>query len=97
MPGVLSKHVQLRAEDEAEFESGGGIARDTQKERSRTMSLFRAYIISQTQNSVEELVLKEGKTEEVLNEDLVKLSKVFSQYFWTLRVEVMVRNLTLLL
>ena len=59
------------------------------------MSMFRAYIISQTQNSVEELVLKEGKTEEVLKEDLVKLSKVFSQYFWTLRVDVMVRNLTL--
>ena len=95
MPGVLSKHAQLSAEDEAEYEGGGGIAKDTQKERSRTMSLFRAYVISQTQNSVEELVLKEGKTEEVLKEDLVKLSKVFSQYFWTLRVDVMVRNLTL--
>ena len=33
MPGVLSKHPQLSAEDKAEYEGGGSIAKDTQKER----------------------------------------------------------------
>ena len=95
MPGVLSKHAQLIAENEAEYEGGGVVVMDTQNEKSRTMSMFRAYIISQIQNLVEELVLKDRKTEDVFIEDLAKLSKVFSKYFWTLRVDVMVRNLTL--
>ena len=33
MPGVLSKHAQLSAEDEAEYVGDGDIAKDTQKER----------------------------------------------------------------
>ena len=90
MPGVLSKHAELSSQDEAEFECGGGVAKETQNERNR--NLFKAYIVSEINQSVEDLIRKEDKTEEEIKEDLAKLSKVFSKYFWTLRVDVMVRN-----
>ena len=70
----------------------GGVAKETQKERNRNLNVFKAYIVSETNQSVEDLIRKEDKTEEEIKEDLAKLSKVFSKYFWTLRVDVMVRN-----
>ena len=56
------------------------------------MNVFKAYIVSEINQSVEDLIRKEDKTEEEIKEDLAKLSKVFSKYLWTLRVDVMVRN-----
>ena len=70
----------------------GGVAKETQKERNRNLNVFKAYIVSETNQSVEDLIRKEDKTEEEIKEDLAKLSKVFSKYLWTLRVDVMVRN-----
>ena len=41
MPGILSKHADLDAEEEAGFEGGGGIAKKTQEDRVRAMKMFK--------------------------------------------------------
>lgn len=92
MPGVLSKHAELSAEVEAGFEGGGGVAKKTQEDRARTMKMFKAYVFSEVNATVADLFKKEGKSKEQIEKDLGDISKAFSKYFWTLRVDVMVGN-----
>ena len=41
MPGILSKHAVLDAEEEARFDGGGGVAKKTQEDSARTMKMFK--------------------------------------------------------
>ena len=43
MPGILSKHADLNAEEEAGLygEGGGGVAKKTQEDSARTMKMFK--------------------------------------------------------
>ena len=41
MTGILSKHADLDAEEEAGFEGGGGVAKKTQEDRARTMKMLK--------------------------------------------------------
>jgi len=84
-----SKHIQLSAEDEAQLEGGGGVAKETQQDRDRTMKMFNGYVTAETSRTVQVLIGKEDKSEEEHKKDLELLSYVFSKYFWTLRVDVM--------
>ena len=87
-----SKHIHLSAEVEAQFEDGGGIKKETQQDRTRTLKMFNEYITAETKRTVEALILKEGKSEEEFKKDLEDLSYSFSKYFWSLRVDVKVKN-----
>lgn len=90
MAPVQSKHIKLSAEIEAQFEDGGGIKKETQQDRTRVIKMFDNYVAVETQRTVEELIVKEGKAEDDYKKDLEQLSYSFSKYFWTLRVDVKV-------
>ena len=60
MPGVLSKHAELIAEEEAGFE--GDVAKKTQEDRARTMKMFKVYVFYEVNSRVAHLVRKEGKS-----------------------------------
>ena len=85
-----SKHIQLSAEDEAQLEGGGGVAKETQQDRDRTMKMFNGYVTAETSRTVQVLIRREDKSEEEHKKDLELLSYVFTKYFWTLRVDVTV-------
>ena len=54
--------------------------------------MFKAYVFSEVNATVADLFKKEGKSKEQIEKDLWDISKAFSNYFWTLRVDVMVLN-----
>ena len=56
------------------------------------MKMFKAYVFSEVNATVADLFKKEGKSKEQIEKDLWDISKAFSNYFWTLRVDVMVLN-----
>ena len=86
----MGKHVRLSAEEEANLEEGGGVKKDTQKERDRFTVQFAEFVSEQTLRSVGDLLSPENKTEEVLKHDRDEVSLQFSRFFWMLRVDVWV-------
>ena len=89
----MDKHIQLSAEAEAQFEEGGGIKKETQLDRDRVIKMFKDYVLSESNRTVETLIQKGTKLEEDHQQDLDVLSYHFSKYFWTLRVDVTVWSL----
>ena len=87
-----SRHIQLSPEAEVLLEAGGGVKKETQQDRDRVIKAFKEYVQLEDSRSVQALLLKDDKSEDLVKSDLEVLSYTFTKYFWTLRVEVSVRK-----
>ena len=66
--------------------------KETQQDRDRVIKAFKEYVQLEDSRSVQALLLKDDKSEDLVKSDLEVLSYTFTKYFWTLRVEVSVRK-----
>ena len=87
-----SRHIQLSPEAEVLLEAGGRVKKETQQDRDRVIKAFKEYVQLEDSRSVQALLLKDDKSEDLVKSDLEVLSYTFTKYFWTLRVEVSVRK-----
>ena len=87
-----SRHIQLSPEAEVLLEAGVGVKKETQQDRDRVIKAFKEYFQLENSRSVQALLLKDDKSEDLVKSDLEVLSYTFTKYFWTLRVEVSVRK-----
>ena len=84
--------IQLSPEAEVLLEARGGVKKETQQDRDRVIKAFKEYVQLEDSRSVQALLLKDDKSEDLVKSDLEVLSYTFTKYFWTLRVEVSVRK-----
>ena len=87
-----SRHIQLSPEAEVLLEAGGRVKKETQQDRDRVIKAFKEYVQLEDSRSVQALLLKDDKSEDLVKSDLEVLSCTFTKYFWTLRLEVSVRK-----
>ena len=71
----------LSEEEERRFEEGGGVTEETKRDRERVFNDFLRYCETKLKKSIGEQI----------RDDREVLSKIFSDYFWTMRVELKVR------
>jgi hypothetical protein len=77
----MPSHRQLTAEEEAEFEEGGGLKKRTRVDRKREADSFYKYFeeVAEEGENLKELAETEDGRE--------KISKIFSNYFYSMQVE----------
>ena len=77
----MPSHRELTAEEEAEFEEGGGLKKRTRVDRKREADSFYKYFeeVAEEGENLKELAETEDGRE--------KISKIFSNYFYSMQVE----------